>query len=379
ATVIPPLIDELAELGAVGAVGPVISPSVGDAIDMAMAREIPLISPSSTAGSLAIAPDGGFIFRNAPNDNIQALVLASYLIGSFEGVGGEPVQSVHVLAQNDNYGTDLAGAFVSAFTDSGGTVADRFDFTAGTGGLTTASPDCEVTDPPTGDQTVAECLLQRLDEAGARDVVLVSINDAINLIATWNSLDPRPDFRWYFTDGARTSDFFDAAPDSILDMVGSAPTAPELGDALEQFEEAFEERFPGEDIVETAFTAQVWDGVHLLAAGLARQSADGTEFGGIELARAIRDVSSGPGVILHAGRWRDLLAAVNANATVDFDGAAGPSDFDNCGETVGPYEIWRVVDQSGAKTSVRDQFFEAREVAVQFQVTLEGLNNCPEF
>ena len=58
--------------------------------------------------------DGGFLFRNVPDDNIQGIAMAHYL----RQVRQPAVDSVAVVFEDTPYGNGLKGAFIGAFTRS---------------------------------------------------------------------------------------------------------------------------------------------------------------------------------------------------------------------------------------------------------------------
>ena len=382
ATDIIEVINEYDSLGVVGFVGPVVTATASQAWQRANELDMPIISPSSTGVDLTqpLDPDTGvpledkFLFRNATDDRFQGLAMAHFLTNLYDdpatAASPDPVECAYILHDNDGYGNGFSAAVVELFQEQLGNTLKLVRPLGAEEGCDLACDIQAVADAPPCDEATPNA---------RRNVILISFGAAGDTVATWDQMDPRPDILWFLTDGARTSGFVSSAPESIDGVVGTSRTNPVIGDAYEVFEDAYEDRFPEENIAETAYTAQVWDGIWLFAAGLTLQEQrnPGGTFGGLGLARAIKDISSGPGVILHAGQWRDLLAAVDAGATVDFDGAAGPSDFDNCGETVGPYEIYRVFKNpdTGQMTSEQIRFLSTA-VIQQLRLNFTGLTNA---
>ena len=381
------VIEELDNLGVVGAIGPVITPTTEIAWPAAKEHEFPLISPSSTAGSLADVEDGGFLFRNVTNDRIQGLVMAYSITDYFDDPSTlqevDPLDCVYVLHQDDSYGGDFAAAFTEVFRAQQHKVFGPIEF--GKGSIT--NPD---QDPQPARDLINSVMALDPCDAGDRDalrnVILISLDDVSNIVRGWDQMQPKPNIRWFFTDGARTPGFLDVAPSSVLNMVGTSPTNPILGDAYEELDKAYRDRYNG-NIAELVFSSQVWDGVFLFAAALTLQFQDTpySELGGAGLVQALRDVSTGPGVILHAGQWRDMLAAIKSGVPVDFDGASGPNDFDACGETIGPYEFWQLVEGNDGGVSFSQlEFFDTRELSRQLATLMQDTtvkelqSKCPE-
>jgi neutral amino acid transport system substrate-binding protein len=107
----------------------------------------------------------------------------------------------------------------------------------------------------------------------------------------------------------------------------------------------------------------VWDAVYLFASALESQHAAGVAYGGSDLRDRLTAVSRAPGLILHAGQWRDIIGTLRRGNDVDYDGASGPCDLDANGEAIGPYEVWRVATDP-ATTYKFDQalFLDAKQI-----------------
>jgi ABC-type branched-subunit amino acid transport system substrate-binding protein len=309
--------------GIVAAVGPATSGEVAEAYATAEMGEVPIISPSSTAPFLSdVTDDNGYMFRNVPDDDVQGLAIGYYL-HTLSGV-----TSAAVIYEDTDYGRGLKDAFADAFVALGGTVTDEVAF--GQGLPDAAAAEAAIADLAAGDPTM---------------VVMVALEqDAIALSVAWdNGGDPVvPGMQFFFTDGARSQNFLDGAPDAVAGMCGSAPTYPVRGDAYDVLKDAYEE--DNDDVLEAqVYAPNVWDAFHLIAAGLVQQVRQDPDapVGGAGLRDAITEISKA-GQILHAGEWRNIISNLRAGNDVDYDGAAGPNNFDDSGQAVGPYEVWCV-------------------------------------
>ncbi len=334
-------VQEMIDEGVVAAVGPATSGSVDASYPVARDNMFPIISPSSTAPGLAEVSDGGFMFRNVPNDNIQGVAMAYYLTA----VRTPTVSTVAIVQENSPYGDGLAKAFTDAFMGEGGMVVGTVKYTQN--------------DADTGQILTDLAALSPAPEV----IMMVALEqDALAIVNAWDADGSTlPSSEWFLTDGARSSGFLAGLPASLVGSEGTAPTFPILGDAYGEVEDAFMDA-QGRDIAQEVFGPNVWDATYLIAAGLLVQDAAGEEFGGTGLRDAITDVSHGPGVVLHAGQWRDITTTVNSGNDIDYDGAAGPNDFDVNGEAVGPYEVWRVIDNGGTLEFEQVLFLEAGDV-----------------
>jgi ABC-type branched-subunit amino acid transport system substrate-binding protein len=364
------------DMGAVAVVGPAASGEVTVAYPVAVTDEVPLISPSSTAPALSSASlnpsDDGYMFRNVPDDDIQGIAMAYYLRS--ERI--PTVATVSVLYENTAYGIGLKNAFKIQFEDQGGTVnTNEVSFEPGLqhmccpaatacGDVSCTLEDFEcgadhTTDDPAGpDLTGQPKLCGGPDAVAAINdlagdapelVVMIALEqDAAELALAWDNDGGTPliaNMQFFMTDGARSSGFLDVAPVTVRGMCGSAPTFPVSGLAYQALKLAFETANPGSTVEEQVFAPNVWDATHLLAMALAQQANDFPDdtLGGEHLRDAITPVSKG-GSIRRADEWRDILQAIRAGTDIDYDGAAGPNDFDVVGQAIGPYEVWCVSD-----------------------------------
>lgn len=336
------LIDE----GVVGIVGGFWSNQLEAVTPMVRDAQISFMSPSSTAPELvATPPDGGFVFRTAPNDNFQSLAMAYYLAD----LASPAVGATAIVYEDDSYGLGLANALQQEWvTVRGHTV--------------TGAPISFATDM---DQAAATALWTSIANTNATNVVMVSGgSDANILLRTWQTSGQLPQLKWFLADAAKQSALFGMAPDelpaTIVGVRGSAPTYPRTGIAFQTYIDVVLER-TGMDVSQEAYFPNTYDAVYLLAAGLVKQAADGENFGGPGLRDAIMEVSSG-GQVFHAGQWRDLVSQIRTGGNVDYDGAAGPVDFDADGETVSPYEVWEARHDTTGWSFAQVQYMEATDL-----------------
>jgi ABC-type branched-subunit amino acid transport system substrate-binding protein len=339
----------LIDQGVIAVVGPATSGEVTNAFPVARDAKIPIISPSSTAPSLSRpAPQGpddqGYMFRNVPDDEIQGIAIAYYL----KQKRSPTVTNVAVLFEDSPYGSGLKNAFKTAFEDLQGTVSLEVSFPQNL-----------------ADAAAADAAMQMLVSASTQPTMVVMIaleQDAVKLVKSWdNNGSPKiPGMQFFMTDGARSSGFLTGAPASVRTMCGTAPTFPISGLAYGQLSMSYEATYT-DKIADQVFAPNVWDGFHLLAAAMVQQSYGhpGEDLGGEHLRDAITTVSR-DGQTFHAGQWRDLIAALRAGNDVDYDGAAGPNDFDVVGQAVGPYEVWCIANDGSSFTQAL--YLEAADI-----------------
>ncbi len=160
--------------------------------------------------------------------------------------------------------------------------------------------------------------------------------------------------QFIFVDGTKNQDMFDdIGIENFEGMWGTAPGAadPALG-------QAFTDRFNASEFgpkPERPFLDTTYDAVYLFALAAARAgSLDGA---------AIRDnlfcVASPPGTVINPGPegFAAALAALAAGEEINYEGAAGPQDFDENGDVAkGAIESWQIVD--GAITPQKSEIKE---------------------
>jgi branched-chain amino acid transport system substrate-binding protein len=321
----------LIDMGVIAVVGPATSGEVENAYPVARDNRVPIISPSSTAPFLSrpapLGPDDqGYMFRNVPDDEIQGIAMAYYL----KNLRQPTVSSATVLYEATPYGMGLKDAFKTAFENLGGSVPNQISFPQNL-----------------ADAAAADTAIQELTNLSPQPSLVVMIaleQDALKLVHEWdNNGSPLiPNMQFFMTDGARSGGFLTAAPVSIRGMCGTAPTFPTESLAYGTLQSAYEARHD-DALADQVFAPNVWDGFHLLAAAMVMQTQKYAkeELGGPNLRDAITAVSR-EGQIFHAGQWRDLISSLRSGNDIDYDGAAGPNDFDVVGQAVGPYEVWCV-------------------------------------
>jgi branched-chain amino acid transport system substrate-binding protein len=111
----------LASDGVQVVVGPLTSSEASNVLQYADQNHIVLISPSSTAISLAIPND--YLFRLVPNDGAQSFAIARELVS-------ENVKDIVVINQQSAYGTGLANATINRFEALGGNVQDEIQYSS---------------------------------------------------------------------------------------------------------------------------------------------------------------------------------------------------------------------------------------------------------
>ncbi|HEX5613559.1 MAG TPA: ABC transporter substrate-binding protein [Acidimicrobiia bacterium] len=269
-------------------------------------------SPSNTGLQFTTYDDGGYYFRTAPPDNLQAQVLSDLITGD----GGQVVQ---IIARSDEYGEGFANALAEELNAAGAEAADPILY------------------DPEATSFTAEA--EALAAANADSIALIAFEEGGSVIQAAIAAGVGPDtVQWYGTDGIQSSSFYEAVdpnnPAVVSGIRGTAPSAaPADGEAT--FRERFEAFAPG---VDTIFSGHAYDCVIVAALAAAAAGSDAAE----AIQAEMNGVTGGGEQCLLVA---DCLELIEAGEDIDYDGAAGPLDFVDAGEPgAGAYDTWEFVD-----------------------------------
>lgn len=290
-----------------------------DTIPTAQSVSIPdgilQISPASTSDEITGLDDDGLINRTAPPDSYQGPTLADAIaqdLGSAEG------KTVNIGARNDSYGEGLAGTFGSAWEELGGSIGaeviydpEQPSYNSEAQEITSGNPDAIVIiDFPE---------------------TFVKVGPALQRTGNWD-----PTKAW-FTDGLASSDVpADTGAQIVEGMRGTAPGAPDEGEASVAFEEAYVAAEP-RNVERQTFDAQNFDATILCyLAAVAAGSTDGKE-----MADALIDITAPGGTEFTWQQLPDAIKALQNGDDIDYTGASGALDLNADGDaTAGVYDLY---------------------------------------
>ena len=277
-------------------------------------QQVPLISPSSTSPEITDLPDDGYVFRTAPSDALQGIVLSD-AVGADIGTDA----TISVAARNDAYGEGIANAFIENFEAAGGT---------------TTGPVLYDPEGTTFDSEAEEIVADDPD-----GYVIIDFEDPYGKVgaalARTGDFDPTT---MYTADGLA---FDPAIPDTIpaeaLDGAkGTRPATPEGTDTADAFQKLYDSSSEQPKDRGT-FDAQNFDAVTLCVLGaVAAGSSEGPD-----IQAAITDVASAPGDQYDFTDMAGAIEALQAGEDIDFEGVSGPLDLDENGDpTQGTYDTY---------------------------------------
>jgi ABC-type branched-subunit amino acid transport system substrate-binding protein len=281
---------------------------------VAARQQVPLISPSSTSPEITDLPDDGFVFRTAPSDALQGVVLAD-AVGEEFGTDA----TISVAARNDAYGEGIANAFIENFEANGGT---------------TTGPVLYDPEGTTFDSEAEEIVADSPDGFVIIDFVDPYAKVGAALVRT-GEFDPTTMFT---ADGLAFDPKIDPTIplDSLDGAQGTRPATPEGTDTAAAFQKLYDSS--GEEPKDRGtFDAQNFDAVTLCVLGaVAAGSSEGPD-----IQAAITDVASAPGDQYDFTDLAGAIEALQAGEDIDFQGVSGPLDLDENGDpTQGTYDTY---------------------------------------
>ncbi|MEZ5668241.1 MAG: ABC transporter substrate-binding protein [Alphaproteobacteria bacterium] len=262
------------------------------------------VSPTSTSPEMTTLEDNDFLFRVIPSDDFQGIALAKMLLD-------EGITSVALTYVNNDYGVGIAGTFREAYTAAGGTITGD-----------------QVHEP---EKSSYRSELATLASAGdAQALVLIAYAAGSGITIVRQALENGFFDRFVGTDGLRDNLLIqEIGAENLEGIMFSSPTSPPASTAGEKFEANYTAAY--ETTNDKFFIQQTYDATFLVA--LAIEKAGSTDRAAIR--DALREVANPPGEIIEPGEWAKALALIAAGTDIDYNGVAGPADFDENGDVAG--------------------------------------------
>ncbi len=321
------------QLGVAAMMGPATSGRTEAAYLIASEADVVTISPSATSPALT-SLDGltcsdsepGLLWRTAPPDDLQGQVMAQDLIE-------RGVNRAAVIFQAGSYGAGLQEAF-SANYEGGSRSADLYQFAE-------------------GNSTQRDTAVADVSSGGYEEVIFISSDktDVVAFLLGAAAAGPFDDdnIGIMLSDAAYDVGIFEDAADAdvLFDQVRGTRPSTQLGQIYDAFAVAFAAYY-GEDASSSGFTAYAYDAAWMVLYGTAWAHYQEDAITGTNVARGMREMSSGDSVDVRATSWSTVRANFAEGRSVDLQGTTGKLDFDNstC-ETSAPIEVWSVRYESG--------------------------------
>ncbi len=281
-------------------VGPMCSgATIAAANNAAIPGGVALISPSATSPALTELKDNDLVFRTAPSDAFQGVMMAKLL-------KSKGINEVAISYVNNDYGKGFAEALAGAYEAVGGTVAAN-----------------EAHEDGKADYRAE---LGSLASSGAQTLVVLAYADGSGQTIIRQAMESGDFEQFVGGDGMVGSKLIDALGGD-LNMIATKPGSPDLAGKGPWVEAA---KAAGMD-PDAVFSAQAYDAAFILA--LAIEKAGSGDRAAV--AKEVRGVAGAPGEIILPGEWKKAAAAIKAGKDINYQGASGDHEFDAAGDVPG--------------------------------------------
>lgn len=282
------------------------------ATSVTVPNQVVQISGASTAPSITVLDDDDFLFRTAPSDAAQGVVLGRL---AWE----QGFKNVGVMYINNPYGEGLAERFDATFTSLGGTIVDAV--------------------PHEDEQPTFASELERATAGGVDALVAISYPGQAQIYVR-ESLEGGYADKFLFVDGTKSAEMNEAIGwDRLEGTLGTAPgsvDSPQLAAFASAYTDAYAVELPVEP-----YLAETYDAVAVIALAAAKA---GTTTDSVAIRDALRSIANPPGEVVGPGvaGIRRALSLIADGADINYEGASGAVDFDENGDVFGPIEIWQI-------------------------------------
>lgn len=282
------------------------------ATSVTVPNQVVQISGASTAPSITVLDDNDFLFRTAPSDAAQGVVLGRL---AWE----QGFKNVGVMYINNPYGEGLAERFEATFTDLGGSIVDAV--------------------PHEDEQPTFASELERATAGGVDALIAISYPGQAQTYVR-ESLEGGYADKFLFVDGTKSAEMNEAIGwDRLEGTLGTAPgsvDSPQLAAFASAYTNAYAVELPVEP-----YLAETYDAVAVIALAAAKA---GTTTDGVAIRDALRSVANPPGEVVGPGveGIGRALSLIADGSDINYEGASGAVDFDENGDVFGPIEIWEI-------------------------------------
>ncbi|WP_322996604.1 ABC transporter substrate-binding protein [Castellaniella sp.] len=265
------------------------------------------------------------LFRTSASDAMQGVVAAQFVNGEIDP--DYKFKRVATIYINNPYGQGLSNAFTAAFKKRGGTVL------------------AEVPHPEEVQPTYKSMLSQALKDKP--DLLLIVSYPAHTIAICKESRDTFSFTKWQFTDGNASIDIIKEVGAKDMDgLYGTAPGEDTSTQSYKDFAKTYlgtyqRDHFP--PFTTCSYDAGMVAGL-AMAAVVANGATDASKITGTVLRDQLRNIANPPGEMIDGGdqaRITQMLQALKDKKKINYNGVAGPCDFDKNGDVITPVNIWK--------------------------------------
>ncbi len=310
---------ELIAQGVTAVIGPRASAKVLQSYEAFAAANVVQISPAATLPGLSDIDSGGFFFRTAPSDIVQASTLARRIL--FDGAA-----SVDIIAMSDAYSIALSEEAIAVLRAAGAQVVLH----------RLAAEESPVS-------VAAEVA------AASRDAILI-VSGTGDFRAIVDALAAQ-EINWSKVYGT----------DATIEVLRDDLEAPQIEGALFSTAGVLANRdlqrgmlAINPDVRVFAYAPEAYDALVVIAlAALQAQSAEGAK-----VREHIADVSGPDGEI--ADTFEQAARIINSRRSVDYSGLSGPIDFAENGDLTGAFISFYLYGKNNTVRWLDQKFWQLR-------------------
>jgi branched-chain amino acid transport system substrate-binding protein len=268
------------------------------------------VSDSATAPSITELEDDDLVFRVVPSDAYQGQVLAGLAMD-------RGLSKLALTYANDDYNAGLAAAFEESFKELGGEISAK-----------------QMHEP---NKASYRSELATLAGQPADGLALFAYYGSSGITIIRNSLENGLFETFLAADGMADTAVIEQIGADVLreHLFITLPGSDSQDPSYRAFAEAFEES--GKDPA-GPFIANGYDATFMIALAIEQAGAADRAM----IGEALRAVASPPGTVVRPGQWSEAKAAIAAGEDINYEGAAGPADFDENGDVAGVYQLYMV-------------------------------------
>lgn len=299
--------------------------TVAVATSATLPSQVLQVGYGTTSPLVSVLPadqDKDLLFRTSPSDLFQGKVAAQLARGKI--VEDHKFETASTIYINNPYGQGLSNAFSKAFEAMGGKVLAQVPH-------------------PAKVQPTYKSMLQKALK-GNPDVLFIPDYPSHTAVILKESRDIFDFTTWQLTDGNKSTEVVSAVGEALNGTYGTTPGVDVDAAAFKAFKKAYQqERIP-------PFTPNTYDAAAVVALALAQAIVKGDitnadNITGSVIRDQLRSVAGPPGEEVVIGSQEGITKAVEliaAGKEIDITGASSPVNFDENGDVITPYEIWKV-------------------------------------
>jgi branched-chain amino acid transport system substrate-binding protein len=292
----------------VAIIGPSCSGATNGLVSsVAIPAGVTVLSDSATAPSISELKDKDLVFRASASDAYQGAEIANLIYKA-------GIRKVAVTYSNDDYNAGIASVFAKSFKGLGGTI--------------TANQAHE----PNKASYRSE--MATLSQGGPEAMALFAYYGSSGITIVKNSLENGLFDKFYAADGMfDVSVIAQIGADNLRGKLSITQAASDSDDASYQ---AFASAYTAAGGDPAApYAAHGYDVAFLMALAIEKAgSADRSK-----ISAALRAVAGPTGEVVRPGEWAKAKALIAAGKDVNYEGAAGPNDFDANGDVTGLFSL----------------------------------------